>query len=70
MLLAGTMLAAEFSLVKAPDRMFEAGNPPVEAVAVAKIPLVLKLLKTPTATEFTTLMVSLERFAELEEPMG
>jgi len=64
------MLAAEFALVKAPDRMFEAGDPPVEAVAVAEIPLVLKLLKTLAATELTTLMVSFARFVELEEPLG
>jgi hypothetical protein len=57
--LAGTMLAAEFALVKAPDRMF-----------VAETPLVLKLLKTSAATELTTLMVSFARFVELEEPMS
>jgi hypothetical protein len=64
------MLAAELALVKASDRMFEAGDPPVEAVAVAGIPLVLKLLKTLAATELTTLMVSFARFVELEEPLG
>jgi hypothetical protein len=63
-LLAGTMLAAEFALVKAPERMFEAGDPPVEAVAVAELPLVLRLLKTPAAIELTALTVSLARFVE------